>query len=114
MLSTTYESEALISAEQQKVSDNYVTENVNVNLQNRLQSTTQQVLSRASLQTIIDRFKLYATPPRLSGFFKPKDPIDQMRSDIKIELVGTPGYRYSLHLQDSLLSGYAGAGTAGQ
>jgi polysaccharide biosynthesis transport protein len=93
LLPTTYESEALISAERQKVSDNYVTENVNVNLQNRLQSTTQQVLSRASLQSIIDRFKLYATPPRLVSFFKPKDPIDGMRSDIKIELVGAPGYR---------------------
>lgn len=92
-LPTTYQSDALISAEQQKVSDQYVMENVNVNLQNRLQSTTQQVLSRVSLQAIIDRFKLYPTPPRMSGFFKPKDPIDQMRSDIKIELVGSPGYR---------------------
>src|SRR6202790_1513822 len=92
-LPTTYQSEALISAEQQKVSDLYVMENVNVNLQNRLQSTTQQVLSRASLHAIIDRFKLYSTPPRMSGFFKPKDPVDSMRSDIKIELVGTPGYR---------------------
>src|ERR1700693_5791187 len=68
LLPTTYESEALISAEQQKVSHNYVTENVNVNLQNRLQSTTQQVLSRASLQAIIDRFNLYSKPPRLNGF----------------------------------------------
>jgi succinoglycan biosynthesis transport protein ExoP len=93
LLPTTYESEALISAEQQKVSDNYVTENVNVNLQSRLQSTTQQVLSRASLQAIMDRFKLYATPPRLNRFFNPKDPIEEMRSDIMIELVGTPGYR---------------------
>ena len=93
LLSTAYQSEALISAEQQKVSDTYVMENVNVNLQNRLQSTTQQVLSRASLQAIIDRFKLYATPPRMNGFFKPKDPVDQMRDDIKIELVGSPGYR---------------------
>jgi len=92
-LPTTYQSEALISAEQQKVSDLYVMENVNVNLQNRLQSTTQQVLSRASLHAIIDRFKLYSTPPRMSGFFKPKDPVDLMRGDIKIELVGTPGYR---------------------
>jgi succinoglycan biosynthesis transport protein ExoP len=93
-LPTTYQSEALISAEQQKVSDQYVMENVNVNLQNRLQSTTQQVLSHASLQTIIDRFKLYTTPPRIiKGLFKPKDPIDQMRGDIKIELVGAPGYR---------------------
>src|ERR1700674_3289136 len=93
LLPTTYQSEALISAEQQKVSDLYVMENVNVNLQNRLQSTTQQVLSHASLQAIIDRFKLYSTPPRMNGFFKPKDPVDSMRSDIKIELVGTPGYR---------------------
>jgi polysaccharide biosynthesis transport protein len=93
LLPTTYQSDALISAEQEKVSDLYVMENVNVNLQNRLQSTTQQVLSRASLQAIIDRFKLYETPPRPSGFFKPKDPVDQMRGDIKIELVGSPGYR---------------------
>ncbi|MGC0772115.1 MAG: hypothetical protein WB543_04210 [Candidatus Acidiferrum sp.] len=92
-LPTTYTSDALISAEQEKVSDQYVMENVNVNLQNRLQSTTQQVLSYASLQAIIKRFKLYETPPRLSGFFKPKDPVDQMRGDIKIELVGAPGYR---------------------
>jgi succinoglycan biosynthesis transport protein ExoP len=92
-LPTTYTSDALISAEQQKVSDLYVMENVNVNLQNRLQSTTQQVLSYASLQAIIGRFKLYAEPPRMNGFFKPKDPVDQMRGDIKIELVGAPGYR---------------------
>jgi succinoglycan biosynthesis transport protein ExoP len=93
LLQTTYQSDALISAEQQKVSDQYVMENVNVNLQNRLQSTTQQVLSRSSLQGIIEHFKLYATPPRFSGFFKPKDPVDMMRSDIKIELIGSPGYR---------------------
>ncbi len=92
-LPTTYTSGALISAEQEKVSDQYVMENVSVNLQNLLQSTTQQVLGHASLQAIIDRFKLYSTPPRFSGFFKPKDPVDQMRDDIKIELVGTPGYR---------------------
>jgi polysaccharide chain length determinant protein (PEP-CTERM system associated) len=92
-LPTTYTSDALISAEQQKVSDQYVMENVNVNLQNRLQSTTQQVLSYASLQAIINRFNLYAKPPKMNGFFKAKDPVDQMRGDIKIELVGSPGYR---------------------
>src|SRR6202790_2534205 len=80
LLPTTYQSDALISAEQEKVSDLYVMENVNVNLQNRLQSTTQQVLSRASLQAIIDRFNLYPTTPRMNSFFfKPKDPIDEMR-----------------------------------
>src|SRR6185436_7434057 len=93
-LPATYQSEALISAEQQKVSDQYVMENVDVNLQNRLQSTTQQVLSRASLRKIIDRFHLYPHRDRLlKGFFRTKDPVDSMRNDIKIELVGTPGYR---------------------
>jgi len=92
-LPTTYTSDALISAEQEKVSDIYVMENVNVNLQNRLQSTTQKVLSYASLEKIIGQFNLYQTPPRLHNFFKPKDPVDQMRDDIKIELVGAPGYR---------------------
>lgn len=92
-LPTTYTSDALVSAEQEKVSDIYVMENVNVNLQNRLQSTTQKVLSYASLEKIIAQFKLYADPPRFSGFFKAKDPVDQMRGDIKIELVGAPGYR---------------------
>ncbi len=92
-LPTTYTSDALISAEQEKVSDTYVMENVNVNLQNRLQSTTQEVLSYASLKKIIARFNLYATPPRGMSFFKPKDPVDQMRNDIKIQLVGAPGYR---------------------
>jgi polysaccharide chain length determinant protein (PEP-CTERM system associated) len=58
-----------------------------------LQSTTQKVLSYASLQGIIERFNLYKTPPPTSGFFKHKDPVDEMRSDIKIELVGAPGYR---------------------
>src|ERR1700681_4836996 len=61
LLPTTYQSEALISAEQQKVSDSYVMENVDVNLQNRLLSTTQQVLSRSSLQAIIARFNFYAS-----------------------------------------------------
>jgi succinoglycan biosynthesis transport protein ExoP len=93
LLPTTYTSDALVSAEQEKVSDLYVMENVNVNLQNRLQSTTQKVLSYASLEAIINHFKLYETPHRMNGFFKLKDPVDQMREDIKIELVGAPGYR---------------------
>src|SRR6202171_4842691 len=85
-LPTTYQSEALISAEQQKVSDQYVQENVNENLQNRLQSTTQQVLSRASLQKIIKQFDLYSKPPKLNGFIRRKDPVEMMRDDIKIDL----------------------------
>ena len=51
---STYESEALILVEQQKVPDQYVIPNVTTNLQGRLQSISQQILSRARLQSTID------------------------------------------------------------
>jgi succinoglycan biosynthesis transport protein ExoP len=91
-----YESEALILVEQQKVPENYVVANVTVNLQDRLQSMTQQILSRTRLQTTIDRFHLYANHTGFSGFSKWKDPIEQMRSDIKIDLVASPGHQGEL------------------
>ena len=58
LLPATYQSEALILVEQQKVPEQYVVPNVTVSLQDRLQSITQQILSRTRLQEIIDRFHL--------------------------------------------------------
>ena len=60
LLPTTYRSEALILVEQQKVPEQYVVPNVTVSLQDRLQSMTQQILSRTRLQATIDRFHLYS------------------------------------------------------
>src|SRR5215469_8671949 len=62
LLPSTYKSEALILVEQQKVPEQYVVPNVTVSLQDRLQSMTQQILSRTRLQTTIDRFHLYPAP----------------------------------------------------
>jgi polysaccharide biosynthesis transport protein len=94
LLPTTYESEALILIEQQKVPEQYVLSNVSVNLEERLQSMTQQILSRSRLQSIIDRFHLYQPAHGIGKFFQSGDPVEQMRKDIKIELVEqtpTPG-----------------------
>jgi polysaccharide biosynthesis transport protein len=93
LLPTTYQSEALILVEDQKVPDKFVAPNVNVNLQNRLQSITQQILSRTRLQATIDRFGLYARPHGFTALLKSRDPIDQMRNDVKIDLVDSPGHR---------------------
>ena len=93
LLPTTYQSEALILVDQQKVPDKFVEPNVNVDLQDRLQSITQQILSRTRLQGMIDRFQLYSQPSGLSALLKSPDPIDQMRKDIKIDLVESPGRR---------------------
>jgi polysaccharide chain length determinant protein (PEP-CTERM system associated) len=88
---STYESEALILVEQQKVPDQYVVPNVTTNLQGRLQSISQQILSRTRLQSTIDRFHLYPQPRGLEALLKSGDPVERMRDDIKIELVDAPG-----------------------
>ena len=92
MLLSSYKSESLILVEQQKVPDQYVVPNVTTNLQDRLQAMTEQILSRTRLQSTIDHLHLY--PPRrgLLGLLKSGDAVTQMRSDIKIDLVETPGH----------------------
>jgi len=60
--------------------------NVQVDMGERLEAITQEVLSRSRLLTIINRFKLYQsflTPT-------PDDQLKKMRSDIKIDLIQTP------------------------
>lgn len=92
VLPVTFRSEALIIVEQQEVPEQYVVPNISVSLQDRLQSMTQQILSRTRLQSTIDRFRLYPKRRLLSGVFGPDDPVEQMRKDINIELVEAPGH----------------------
>src|SRR4030095_14394641 len=90
LVPSTFESEALILVEQQRVPEQYVIPNVTVSLQDRLQSMTQQILSRTRLQSTINRFHLYEKRG-LQAFTKPEDPVEQMRKGIAIELVEVPG-----------------------
>src|SRR5467141_3433619 len=82
-----YRSEALILVEQQKVPELYVTPNVVTNLQDRLQSMTQQILSRTRLQKLIEQTNLY---PDLRQRMNNDEIVDKMRADIRIELVQAP------------------------
>jgi polysaccharide chain length determinant protein (PEP-CTERM system associated) len=92
LLPSTYQSDALILVEQQKVPEQYVVPNVTVGLQDRLQSMTQQILSRTRLQATIDRFHLYPRRTGLQGLLSSGDPVEQMRKDIQIDLVQPPGH----------------------
>jgi polysaccharide chain length determinant protein (PEP-CTERM system associated) len=87
LVPSTYKSTALILVEQQKVPEQYVLPNVTVSLQDRLQSMTQQILSRTRLQATIDRFHLYQTRSGLEAVLPTEDAVEQMRKDIQIELV---------------------------
>jgi len=79
-----YESSTLILVEQPTMPKDYVTPNINDDLQQRLQSISQQILSRTRLLHIIDRFDLYSGGHTR---FTPDDRVDYMRKDIDVELV---------------------------
>ncbi len=79
-----YKSNTLILVEQPTMPKDYVTPNINDDLQERLQSITQQILSRTRLLHIIDELNLYA-PDRARR--SPDELVDHMRKDIQIELV---------------------------
>lgn len=84
ILPVRFQAGTLILVEQPTMPKDYVMPNVNDNLQDRLQSITQQILSRTRLLLIIDQLNLY------SGGRKPltqDEKVDQMRKDIDIELV---------------------------
>ncbi len=85
ILPATYKSSTLILVEQPTMPENYVAPNVNDNLQDRLQSITQQILSRTRLLMIIDKLNLYAGSDAIKN---QDDKIDRMRKDIgNIDLV---------------------------
>jgi polysaccharide biosynthesis transport protein len=60
VLPSRYRSGTLILVEQPTMPKDYVTPNVNDDLQDRLRSITQQILSRTALLHIIDQQHLYA------------------------------------------------------
>jgi polysaccharide biosynthesis transport protein len=80
-----YRSTTLILVEQPTMPKDYVTPNINDDLQERMQSISQQILSRTRLLHIIDQFNLYASD---HGERLPDDKVESMRKDIgDIELV---------------------------
>jgi polysaccharide chain length determinant protein (PEP-CTERM system associated) len=90
VLPSRYRSSTLILVEQPTMPKAYVTPNVNDDLQDRLQSITQQILSRTSLLHIIDQLNLYADP---NGHASPDEKVERMRREIEIDLVRDPENR---------------------
>jgi succinoglycan biosynthesis transport protein ExoP len=84
VLPSRYKSSTLILVEQPSMPSAYVTPNVNDDLQDRLQSISQQILSRTRLLHIVEELNLY---PNARGRLTPDELAERMRNDIKIELV---------------------------
>jgi polysaccharide chain length determinant protein (PEP-CTERM system associated) len=87
-LADKYQSEMLIQVVPQRVPDNYVRSTVTMRTEDRLNTLTQQVLSRTALEGLIRQMNLY--PDELAR--KPlQDVIDLMRTSIKVDPVSTNG-----------------------
>jgi polysaccharide biosynthesis transport protein len=79
-----YRSGTLILVEQPSMPRDYVTPNVSDDLQERLQSITQQILSRTRLLQIIDQVKIYGDERKPMSA---DEKVERMRKNIEIELV---------------------------
>jgi polysaccharide biosynthesis transport protein len=79
-----YESDALILIQRQQLSDKVVTPNVQIDLQQRLDTMTQRVLSRSNLTKTIQKFNLYAKDLKGKTI---DEVVDEMRKDVRVELV---------------------------
>jgi succinoglycan biosynthesis transport protein ExoP len=84
ILPAKYTSSTLILVEEPAVPKNYVVPNISDDLQDRLQSITQQILSRTRLLLIIDKLHLYQNSRHV---LRPDERVDRMRKDIGVDLV---------------------------
>jgi protein tyrosine kinase modulator len=87
-----YRSDTLILVVPQRVPESYVKSTVTSRIEDRLQSISQQILSRTRLERIIQDFNLYAQE-RKTGIME--DIVDGMRSDIKVDVVKGDAFRVS-------------------
>lgn len=89
VLSPRYKSTTTILVEQPTMPQNYVLPNINDDLQTRMQSMTEQILSRTRLLAVIQKLHLYEGKSGISDDEK----VEAMRKNIDIELVRDPSRR---------------------
>src|SRR5687767_15052907 len=85
-----YRSETLILVVPQRVPENFVKSTVTSRIEDRLQSITQQILSRTRLERIIQDFDLYPEERR-TGIME--DVVEKMRRDISTPPVRGDAFR---------------------
>ena len=81
VLPVSYKSSTLILVEQPTMPKDYVVSNINDDLQERIQSITEQILSRSRLLLIIEKSNLY------SGGATPDEKVARMRKNVGLQLV---------------------------
>src|SRR5579883_2108020 len=81
LLPAVYRAEALVLIDGQKIPERFVTATVNAELQDRLATISQRILSSTRLQKIIDTFDLYHDQRKS---YTQEEILEMMRADIKV------------------------------
>ncbi|NGZ09603.1 MAG: hypothetical protein CV088_09480 [Nitrospira sp. LK70] len=88
VLPKSYRSSTLILIENQKIPEDYVKGIGGANIEQRLTTIQQQVMSRTFLSQILDEYKPYEGQVRQEGL---ESAIETLRKMIKVETLGTSG-----------------------
>lgn len=83
LIAPKYKSEAMILVEQQRVPEQYVMPNVTMDVAARMNTLTEQIMSRTRLLAIAAKFDLYGGDPVKND---PDKLAEKLRADIKIDL----------------------------
>jgi len=87
LLPNIYRASTTILLDPQKIPERYVASTITADINARLSTLTQQVLSASRLQQIIDKYDLY---PKLRKTASREEVIDYMRSHTKIDIQASP------------------------
>ena len=81
-----YRSTATVLVERQQVPEAFVRPTVTSELETRLHTISQEILSRSRLEGLVARFGLY---PDLRGLSSSEEVVERMRKDVRLELKTT-------------------------
>jgi polysaccharide chain length determinant protein (PEP-CTERM system associated) len=87
-----YQSDTLILVVPQRVPESYVRSTVTTSIADRLQSISQQIMSRTRLENVIQTLNLYADERKTEIM---EDVVERMRKDIGVEIVKGDAFRVS-------------------
>jgi len=79
-----YEANTLILVQPQRVPEKMVASVVDSDIENRISTLSQQIMSRSNLERVIDQFKLFSGPN--SGNMLMEDKLESLRKRIKVEV----------------------------
>ena len=88
-LPKTYQAETLILIEPPRVPDNYVQPIVSSDIESRIATIKEMILSRTNLLKIIDNFKLFSKPEHVGMFLD--EQVEVMRKHTNVDIVSDRG-----------------------